>query len=80
MDKENCIYVDANGKWWTAEANVFGEGKITLIEEKNKCEIKEEFDSEFIAFVNAVAPQILYVQDGSWQAIDAEGRKVVHQE
>ena len=80
MDKEKCIYVDANGKWWAAEAEIFGEGTVTLIEEKSKDEVKKEFKEDFIMFINAVAPHILYVQEDSWHGTDAKGRKVVHQE
>ena len=46
MGKENCIYVDKKGKWWTAEAEIFGDGEIHLVEEKTAEEIKGSADAE----------------------------------
>jgi hypothetical protein len=53
---------------------------LHFIEEKSEDEVNKEFKSDFICLINGIAPHILYVQDDSWEGIDATGRKVVHQE
>ena len=77
----NCIYIDADGKWWIAEVeNVFGEGEIILIQEKTE-ELKEAFAEDFVDFINGIAPHILYIEEGkeNFSGTDAKNRKVIHQ-
>lgn len=77
MGKENCIFVDKKGNWWVAEAEIFGDGEINLIEEKTKqltCSEKEEF----VSYLNAVAPYLLYEnENGAWEGVDASNRTAI---
>ena len=77
MGKENCIYVDKKGKWWTAEAEIFGDGEIILIEEKT-AELTKDFKEDLISYVKAVAPYILYKNEtGNWDGTESGNRLTI---
>ena len=77
MGKENCIYVDKKGKWWTAEAEIFGDGEIHLVEEKT-AELTKDFKEDLIGYAKAVAPYILYEdENGNWDGIEAGNRPTI---
>ena len=82
MGEANCIYIDAERKWWTAEIKddlVLGEENIILIEEKTE-EFTNSFIDEFVEFVNSIAPHILFVdEDNKWYGTSPKERNIVYQ-
>ena len=78
MGIENCIYIDTEGKWWVAKTDVlFGNGKITLIEEKTD-KLKEIVPKEIVQNLDMTSPYILYLSNGKWRPIAATNRETHH--
>lgn len=75
----NCIYIDTEGKWWLAETDqVMGNSDIVIIEDKTE-EAKEVFAENFVEFANAIAPHLLFREEGkeNWSGTDAKDRNIV---
>ena len=73
----NCIYIDAEQRWWIAKAEVFNQGgEITLI--KDAEDFKTAFHEGFVKYVNGFAPTFLFFdEEGQWYQLSAESRKVI---
>ena len=73
----NCIYIDAGGKCWLANAKILGEGDIILIKDLTEKVIKK-FSVEFLGRIEK--PYILFFDENDDLAgISAKGMRVVQQ-
>lgn len=74
----NCIYIDAEGRWWIAKAEILGKGEIILIKEWTD-KARKNFSEYFLNVIDSQKPHILFFDENDdLTGISAKERKVVH--